>query len=231
MITFSEGTVFNAGAEAIVNTVNCEGVMGAGIAREFGLRYPDMYEKYKSKCESNEIRIGKVDYHVSDEVTIVNFPTKLYFRYSSKIEWVEAGLKDFVSTHKDYRFRSVAFPKLGAGKGNLEWSLVLPIMKKYLEPLDIECVICLDTIPYAEGVEKKMVDRINSDAPEQIAQSVKLSRDKLNLIIKNRPFTRFFEISTLKGLGKKTYADLFNHYYRCSKNVEEYGEQVSFYFD
>lgn len=226
MIRFSNGTVFNANTDAIVNTVNCDGVMGAGIALEFGLRYPDMYDSYKTKCELNEMRIGKVDYYTSNEITIVNFPTKHHFKYPSRIEWIESGLRDFVNSYNQYQFRSIAFPKLGAGKGSLEWGQVLPVMEKYLEPLDIECVICLDTITYAEGVEKRMVDRINSDAPEQIVQSVKLSKDRLNSIIENRPFTRFFEISRIKGLGKKTYAKLFNHYYKAVAKESEYGEQL-----
>ena len=98
MIRYYKGTVFNAGAEAIVNTVNCDGVMGAGIALEFGLRYPDMYKDYVIKCKKGDICTGKVDYFKdSSGIIIVNFPTKIHFKYPSKIEWIESGLKAFAA--------------------------------------------------------------------------------------------------------------------------------------
>ena len=62
MIRYSNGSVFNSNAQAMVNTVNCVGVMGAGIALEFSLRYPEMFKDYKSKCDNGEIKIGRIDY-------------------------------------------------------------------------------------------------------------------------------------------------------------------------
>ena len=100
MVEYYDGSVFNVEADAIVNTVNCTGVMGAGIALEFSLRYPAMLEHYEKMCKIREIKIGRVDYFCDEEKTIINFPTKWHFKYPSQIEWIEMGLKDFVATYK-----------------------------------------------------------------------------------------------------------------------------------
>ena len=76
MIKYFEGTVFNTPAKAIVNTVNCDGFMGAGLALEFALRYPDMLRDYEAKCKSKQIKTGLVDYFQEKDITIINFPTK-----------------------------------------------------------------------------------------------------------------------------------------------------------
>ena len=105
MIVVSKGTVFNTDAKALVNTVNCKGVMGAGIALEFKLRYPAMNKDYVSKCESGLIKVGKVDYFCGNP-TVINFPTKYDFKFPSRIEWIESGLKDFVNTYFEHDFES-----------------------------------------------------------------------------------------------------------------------------
>ena len=135
MITYLEGTVFNSNAEAVVNTINCVGVMNAGIALEFGLRYPEMLSEYQKKCKNKEIQTGKIYYYIAKDKTIVNFPTKWHFKYPSKLEWIEEGLRDFVKTYKQYGFKSVAFTKLGTLNGKLDWNDVKQLMEKYLSNL------------------------------------------------------------------------------------------------
>ena len=76
MIKYFNGTVFNCDAEAIVNTVNTVGVMGAGLALEFALRYPDMLKDYEEKCKHKEIIVGKVNSYKAADKTIIYFPTK-----------------------------------------------------------------------------------------------------------------------------------------------------------
>ena len=46
-ITFIKGNIFNTKAQTVVNTVNCVGVMGKGIALVYKLRYPKMFDIYK----------------------------------------------------------------------------------------------------------------------------------------------------------------------------------------
>src|SRR5690606_32814023 len=122
MLFYSQGTVFNAGTDAVVNTVNCSGVMGTGLALEFRLRYPRMFEEYQRRARAGAIRPGFVDYYVDESgLIIVNFPTKNHFARPSKLEWIERGLKHFVSTYGSWSFQSIAFPKLGTDHGRLNW--------------------------------------------------------------------------------------------------------------
>jgi O-acetyl-ADP-ribose deacetylase (regulator of RNase III) len=97
MLQYTQTTVFNTNAQAIVNTVNCVGVMGAGLALEFKLRFPQMYTDYVSRCKNKNIKIGKVNlYHDQYTPYIINFPTKNHWKYPSNLQWIEAGLIDFV---------------------------------------------------------------------------------------------------------------------------------------
>ena len=90
MIRYYQGTIFNVEADAIVNTVNTVGVMGAGIALEFALRYPKMLLYYQEKCKYSQIKTGVIDYYNTDGKCIVLFPTKEHFKFPSKLEWIEA---------------------------------------------------------------------------------------------------------------------------------------------
>lgn len=212
MITYFEGTVFNSGAEAFVNTVNTVGVMGAGIALEFALRYPDMFNDYKCKCDNKMLTVGKVDYYQADKI-IVNFPTKWHFKYPSQESWIEDGLKDFVETYKQYEFKSVAFPRLGCANGGLSWDRIKPLMEKYLSNLDVNVIICLDSLGYAEGKEKEMVEKFNKTSMEELMQNVKLNVKQQEALAMIKPIDRFWKIQKVKGLGITTYTKIFNLFY------------------
>ena len=214
MITYFEGTIFNAPAKALVNTVNIKGVMGAGIALEFSLRYPEMFKEYKKKCDNYELSIGKMDYHFEDDTVIVNFPTKRHYRYDSRLEWIEEGLQNFVATYKDYNITSVAFPKLGCLNGKLKWEDVQPLMEKYLKDIDALVYICTDSVSYAEGKEKEMVDLFNQATEEDFEQKVKLKKDKIAVLMKRQPIKRFWELSKITEISGAPYKKLFKYFYK-----------------
>lgn len=227
MIKYYDGTIFNTKASAIVNTVNCTGVMGAGIALEFMLRYPDMFKDYKERCENGEYLPGRVNYYLDKDVTIVNFSTKWHFKYPSRIEWIENGLRDFCKTYKDKGITSVAFPKLGTNNGGLDWQSVKVLMEKYLGELDIDVYICLDSLNYAEGIEKEMLDRFNAMSIDNLSNVVKLNINQKEALEKNMPYNRFWKISTTDKIGIKTYEKLFKHFYsKAITNDFDY-EQMS----
>jgi len=137
----SNQDIFQSKADAIVNTVNCIGVMGAGLAKEFKKRYPEMYREYRKKYENNELKIGKLHVFRTIDKLIINFPTKIHWKDNSKLEWIEAGLKYFITNYKKWNITSVAFPQLGTSHGKLNWNDVKPIMEKYLNLLDINVEI------------------------------------------------------------------------------------------
>lgn len=134
-----KGNIFNTNAQTIVNTVNCVGVMGKGIALVFKLRYPKMFDLYKEYCKSKLIGIGKLWLYKGEvnEPWVLNFPTKFHWKYPSKMEYIEKGLQKFVDTYKDKGITSIAFPLLGTHNGGLDKEEVLALMKRYLNQCDI----------------------------------------------------------------------------------------------
>lgn len=144
-ITFVKGNIFNTKAQTVVNTINCVGVMGKGIALVYKLRYPHMYDIYHNYCKQHLISIGKIWLYKGDEKDpwVLNFPTKVHWKYPSKLEYIEAGLKKFVETYKERGISSIAFPLLGVNNGGLDKDLVMDLMVRYLKECDIPVEIYL----------------------------------------------------------------------------------------
>ena len=119
--------------DAIVNTVNCVGVMGKGIALQFRNKWPENFRAYEAACKANEVRLGSMFVFDSGGLLkpnyIINFPTKDHWRSKSSIERIREGLKDLVSQIKRLRIRSIAVPPLGCGNGGLEWNEVRPLIE------------------------------------------------------------------------------------------------------
>lgn len=138
MIVYVEGNLFDSPARVLVNAVNTMGVMGRGVAKQFRDIYPDMYEAYRRACARKELPVGGLMMHRTPNKTILNFPTKRHWRYPSKVEYIEAGLRTFVECYEQLGLSSVAFPQLGCGTGGLDWkSEVHPLMESYLKDLPI----------------------------------------------------------------------------------------------
>jgi O-acetyl-ADP-ribose deacetylase (regulator of RNase III) len=141
MIKKIKGNIFNTSCQVLVNTVNCVGIMGKGIALECKLRFPDMFEKYKEFCEKKLIKPGVLQIWSNSKPWILNFPTKAHWKDPSKIEYLEKGLDKFKNEYSKKNITSIAFPLLGASLGGLSEELVYETMIKHLEPLkniDIE---------------------------------------------------------------------------------------------
>lgn len=142
MINYKTGDLFNDNAEAIVNTVNCVGVMGRGIALQFKKRYPENFKEYEAKCKLGEMTPGRVFIFETNSFInpkyIINFPTKRHWRGASRIEDIESGLVDLSRVIKTYDIKSIAIPPLGSGLGGLDWLLVKSKIEAAL--IDIEDV-------------------------------------------------------------------------------------------
>jgi O-acetyl-ADP-ribose deacetylase (regulator of RNase III) len=128
-----QGNIFDSGCMALVNPVNCQGVMGKGLAKEFKKRFPHNFKVYKIGCSSGYVRTGKVFPCSDNQQIIINFPTKDDWRKPSEYEYIEKGLKDLVETLKDLPFiTSIAIPPLGCGLGGLDWDKVLALIETEL---------------------------------------------------------------------------------------------------
>ena len=130
MILDVEGDILLAAVDALVNPVNCVGVMGAGLARRFKEEYPDNYRLYRDACRHGLVTPGRVLswMHPTNYLRIFNFPTKLDWRDPSRLEYIERGLASLVFTVEELDIRSIAIPQLGCGLGGLSWSDVRPLI-------------------------------------------------------------------------------------------------------
>ena len=146
MIEYKQGDILREDAEAIINTVNCVGVMGRGIALQFKKTFPQNFKDYAAACKRGEVQPGRMFVHVTGRLTnpryIVNFPTKRHWRGASRMEDIEAGLKSLVDTVRRYNIKSIAVPPLGSGLGGLKWLEVKPRIEAALQPLaDVRVII------------------------------------------------------------------------------------------
>jgi len=128
MVKFTTGNIFESKAEAIVNTVNCVGVMGRGIALQYKKNYPGNFKAYEIACKRGDIVPGRMFVYETGQLVnpryIINFPTKRHWRGASRIEDIDAGLVDLVDVIEKRSISSVALPPLGSGLGGLEWNTV-----------------------------------------------------------------------------------------------------------
>ncbi len=142
-VIFKTGNLFLDKSEALVNTVNCVGVMGKGVALEFKRIWPENYSAYKKACDAKELRPGSMLifeltnlFGKSEPRFIINFPTKDHWRAKSELEYISKGLDALVSDIKKYRIKSIALPPLGCGNGGLDWNTVRPMMLERLSELE-----------------------------------------------------------------------------------------------
>jgi O-acetyl-ADP-ribose deacetylase (regulator of RNase III) len=146
MIRFVTGDILQAPAEALVNTVNCVGVMGRGVALQFKQAYPDNFAAYAAACARGDVRPGSMFVHRTNQVTgprwIVNFPTKRHWRGRSRLDDIDAGLAALRAEVVSLGIRSIAVPPLGSGLGGLDWGDVRPRIERALSELgDVEVLV------------------------------------------------------------------------------------------
>lgn len=133
------GDLFASNCQTLVNTVNCVGIMGKGVAAEFKKRFPGMFEDYAARCARKEVRLGE-PYLYADltGTSIVNFPTKGHWRSPSRLADIERGLDYLVAHASEWKLESLALPPLGCGNGGLEWTEVGPLIHSKLSNIDVD---------------------------------------------------------------------------------------------
>lgn len=213
-IKIIKGNIFTSKCRVIVNTVNCVGVMGAGIALECRLRYPEMYERYIELCKGGEIDIGLLWIFKGDrDRWILNFPTKMHWKYPSKVEYLFAGLEKFIDSYQKRGIDSIAFPLLGSDKGGIPPEDSLRIMTSYLEKIDIEIEIYqYDKYAKDDIYEKTKTWLLSSDV-EYISKCANLRRDYVAKVIDamhSPEIAQLNQLASVQGIGIKTLEKIFN---------------------
>jgi O-acetyl-ADP-ribose deacetylase (regulator of RNase III) len=141
MLIYHRTNLLESNAQTLVNPVNCVGVMGKGMAAEFKRHYPEMFIAYQHICVTGHLAPGTLWLWQSPGRWVLNFPTKNHWRNPSRLEWIEAGLVNFVSEYSNSGITDIAFPRLGCGNGGLSWDDVQPLMERYLINLPINVYV------------------------------------------------------------------------------------------
>jgi O-acetyl-ADP-ribose deacetylase (regulator of RNase III) len=161
MIELKRGDILKQDAEALVNTVNCVGVMGRGVALQFRKAYPANYKAYQEASARGEIQSGRMFVFDLNRLVnprlIINFPTKRHWRGKSRVEDIRAGLQDLVQVLRQHKVHSVAVPPLGCGLGGLDWGRVRPLIEEVLGVLPDLHVYLFE--PSGAPPAKRMVNR------------------------------------------------------------------------
>ncbi len=166
MIEYKNADILKEDVEAIVNTVNCVGIMGRGLALQFKNKFPQNFKEYQLACKNQEVQLGKMFVHQTGQLInpkyIINFPTKGHWKANSKIEDIENGLDDLINTIKKYNIKSIAIPPLGSGLGGLDWNEVKILIEEKLK--NINCSIIL-----FEPLEQKIEKSVTKELPKMTA--------------------------------------------------------------
>lgn len=215
-IKYIKGNIFSSKCQTLVNTVNCMGVMGKGIALVHKLRYPEMYLEYREHCKNKLIKIGSLWLYTKKENApwILSFPTKFHWKYPSKIEWIEQGLQKFIETYDKKGITSIAFPLLGTHNGGLDTNKVKRLMDEYLG----ECTIDIEIYEYDPNATDnlfssfkikwlsldEMIIKAETGMQPQYAK-------KISDIIQNGEINSMIELANYHGIGEKTLEKAFNY--------------------
>ena len=162
MMHYTTGNILESKAQALVNTVNTQGVMGKGIALQFKTEFPANFKIYQQACKNKTFNIG--DLLVTEESSlhtgkkiIINFPTKTSWRLPAEYAYIEAGLAALVNAIKERNIVSVAIPPLGAGNGGLDWQKVKLLLHQYLAAADCDIYIYEPSAAIQEVLKKERV--------------------------------------------------------------------------
>jgi len=161
MIALKKGDILADDAEALVNTVNCVGVMGRGIALQFKKAFPENFKAYVRACDAGEVKPGRMLIFDNGQLQgtryVINFPTKRHWKGKSKLEDVKSGLSALIDDVRRLGIRSIAVPPLGCGLGGLDWHIVRPMIEN-----------AFATIP---GVSIRIYEPAGAPVPEAMVKT------------------------------------------------------------
>jgi len=169
MIRLTKGNLLRAETEALVNTVNCVGHMGKGIALQFKKAFPENFDSYQKACRTGEMRPGQMLVFETGKMIgprfIINFPTKEHWRGNSKYEYIQSGLTALAAEIRRHKIHSIAIPPLGCGLGGLDWNRVQPMIED----------------AFADFPEVEVILFEPAGAPEAEAMPIGTSRPKMTV--------------------------------------------------
>ncbi|MDB5538772.1 MAG: Appr-p processing domain protein [Devosia sp.] len=162
-IKFEQGNLLEANVDTLVNTVNCVGIMGRGVALQFKNAYPDNFAAYKRACDLDQVQPGRMFVFETGQFNpryIINFPTKRHWKGKSRMEDIDSGLVAMVEEIRKRKIKSIALPPLGSGLGGLDWREVRPRIVAALTPIDDLAVVVFEPREAPAATKSKAVPKM-----------------------------------------------------------------------
>jgi len=207
------GNIFSSGAEVVVITVNCEGVMGAGIALDAKNRWPEIYDLYSKRCELNNFHIGDIMWTNSDSRKVALFPSKKLWRAPSKLSYLSDGLDTLRTDIDQLSITSIALPHLGCSNGGLTWSEVKPLIVEKLSRIDeLKVELWKFDQNFVDQDFQKFREIFLSLNPKNASNWVNFSKKTENFVrdvLRDNELTNFVQLAAIKGVGKKTLEKIY----------------------
>lgn len=227
-----KGNIFAADAQTLVNTVNCVGVMGKGVALEFRRRFPRAFEDYKRKCDAKLLRPGQILPYRKERPWILHFAVKDDWRHPSRLEWVESCLTKFVENYRRLEISSVAMPWIGAMNGGLPWKEVHSLIRSYLRNLADIRVDVIEFDPTApdplfdhlkEVIQTTDIDEFSRQARISTSAVVRIKRAVVTMRARSMS-----EVAERGELGTKSTDQLYAALEHWRKQLEWRAQQPLF---
>ena len=213
-ITEIDGNIFETTCQTIVNSVNCVGVMGKGIALEFKNRYPGMFESYRNACLKGLLKPGAIQLYRKTTPWILNFPSKVDWKHPSKLDYIDAGLAKLADTYEVKGISSIAFPELGTANGQLEWEDVSRLMYEHLTPLPR---LDVEIYHYDPNAQDSMFDRFYQRVHRfdvvDYCKNLGLRKRQASLLmdaLRSNEVRSMLQIQRLEGFGEKSIGKIYD---------------------
>ncbi len=226
------GHIFHSTCDVVTVTVNCEGVMGAGIALTAKLRWPAMFERYERLCADGKLTPGKLwlwhDPSAEPRHRVLCFPTKDRWRAPSRLDYIESGLAKLASTYREHEISTIAMPHLGCSHGGLEWGTVQPLIHEALGSCDDLTVELWAFDPDAADPD---FDRLRSalgglDARETAGLLGIRSNQAATLLeaVTEGSGRSLVSLQSVRGVGERTLQAVYDHLFRPATDGGEQQE-------
>lgn len=172
MIKYCSGDLLSSEADAIVNPVNCKGVMGKGLALQFKKKYPINFRVYRDACASGYLRPGRMLTAKEDGKFIINFPTKDDWRQKSKLTYIEEGLVSLLDEIEKHNIKSIAIPPLGCGNGGLEWQTVRKLIEESFRNFDYGVEVTIFSPAGQDSLENDLTLNMDGNTRELVKRTL-----------------------------------------------------------
>lgn len=222
LIKYEVGDMFLSNADCLVNTVNCEGYMGKGVAYQFKMKYPENNKDYVKACRSGKLHIGSLHFYEEEGVTIINFPTKDKWREKSRMSYIETGLDQMVKLLPQLAVKTIAIPPLGCGNGGLNWQEVKKVIEEKLSPIQEKYVFLIFQPSKNFSQKPKQPPRLGTSSLVLMQMAMELEKFSSLRLQKTAYFMNVFLHENYFQFEKNKYGPFAYSIEIISKSIREY---------